>query len=260
MRIINNIISFKEKMSFRKEIIPSLESALNRIPKGDMMHYIMATVNIGQLEWQSGWQKDYKPYVDPPFRVGVPWDVDDTSENNIIQQPTHMDIITRKEAGRGNDGILYSNWTIKYGTIQVLAKLSDIQGAFSAIWLYGKDGLPEFDFEHCGQWNNQVTATGHWGYDYDYYGKKSTLHNERKNRKFYPTDEYHLYEIELSPYETIWRINGLDVRRTKEGANAGKQHLILSIGKVEYCGSEENGTLSEDAKMEVRWVRTFKMA
>ena len=71
--------------------------------------------------------------------------------------------------------------------------------------------MPEYDFpEHCGQWDNQVTLTGHYGYDYGgEFGKKSTLHNERRNRRFLPTDEYYLYEIFVSPYIVKFYINGV---------------------------------------------------
>lgn len=260
MRLINNFISWKEKMSFRKDIVPCLEDAINRVPEGEITYYDMFDVNVGNLEWQgSEWAKVYEPGIDPPFRVGVPWDADDTSKNNIEQHNQKMDIVARKEEGKGNNGVLWSNWGFKHGTIQVLAKFPNIEGAFSAIWMF--DGLPEMDFEHCGQWKNQVTSTSHQGFDYDGpYGKKSTLHNERKNRKFKPTDQYYLYEIYLSPYEMIWYINGLAVRKVCDGISNRDQHLILSVGKGEYCGSVEDGSLPEDARMSVKWVRTFKMA
>lgn len=249
MKIIRNFISWNEKENFKGFLIPSLREALKRKPKGDLIILDMSTVSIGNLPWKNEhWKKIFEPGKDPMFKPSLPWDNSYDPKN--IQQTSIGISISSDKLTRG---CIYSNWSIKYGVVQVLAKFPFVEGAWSAIWLFG--GLPEFDFEHCGCWDHQVTATQHWGYDYgEHYGKRQTQYNERRNECFSPTEQFYLYEIELTPYDTIWRINGLPVRHTKKGANSSDQHLIVSTGFGNYC----KGSLKEEAILQVKQIRIYK--
>lgn len=255
-----HVTGLSQKRQFKSHNLPSLSDALSRTPAGELTFYDMSAVTIGNLPWYGeDCVAKYRPGIDPPFRSGLPWFSDQSSPDNVIQDTNGIKLICRKEAGDKKEGVIYSNFTIKYGTVQVLARFPDVEGAWSAIWLFA--GLPEYDFEHCGQWDEMVTATAHWGFDYSgLYGKKSTLHNERQNKTFRPAKDYYLYEIYVSPYKIVWYINGMKTREMKRGISSHDQHLIISVGKGEYCGSDPKGELTKDAKLFVKWVKVFKMA
>ena len=176
----------------------------------------------------------------------------DFLKENIHLTDSCIEIWARKD---GTEGVLFSNFKIKYGIVKALVKLPDVEGAWSAFWLFR--GMPELDiFEHCGQWKNQVSVTHHWGYSYEKGMKKSTLNNERYNESFKPTEQYYVYEVEVTPYEVIYRINGEVTRVMTEGIPSHEQHIILNVSTGDYC---DDIPLKKDAVMKVKWIKVFEM-
>jgi len=253
--------SFREKLAFRNAVLPNYLQAIDRTPEGDHTRYNMKDVEIGNLEWKSGYNKIFDPATDPPFRDSKPWDTDHSSPENITQTDECL-LLTKPRDANSKDAYLYSNFTFKYGTVRALIKLPNIRGAWSAFWLFGNNEMPEHDIlEHCGHKEHEVSVTHHWGYDYSgIYGKKSTLHNERYNKNFNPTENYYLYEVEIGPYKTVYRINGVIVRTVKKGLGSADQHILLDVTRGEYCNSSNNQSMVGDAIMKVKFIEVFKMA
>ena len=220
--ILSGCDTYKE--SFAKAHIPATEDLAGVID--------MATVSIGTLPWiGKEWRRVYQE-GDPSFRIGYPWDQDYPHEN-VIQDMLGVRLAVTPDT-RG--AVLYSNFTVKYAKIQVLAKLPNVDGVWSGIWLY--NDLPELDIiEHCGQWKDMVTVTHHWGYEYEDGRKKMTHANERENKDFAPGDGYYWYEVDWTPYSVTYSINGVVTRVMTEGVPSQDMHIIFSIGYGDYCGS-----------------------
>lgn len=240
-----DIKSFREQLRFRrrKHFPTAEEYLLMNHPEGDYYGYYMADIEIGnKKDWIEGYQKDYVEGYDPPFRSGLPWDNDSFDPDNIIQvSGDYMMLIKKPEDLKG--ALIYSNFTIKYGTVRALVKLPVVEGLMSAFWLF--DGLPEMDiFEHYGK-RRAFNCTHHWGYDYgEKYGKKSTLHNERYNRRLDFQTQWYVFEIELSPYFVTYKINGVTVKRLTRHLSNREQHVILDITKdLDYDSYDETGKL-----------------
>jgi len=127
------------------------------------------------------------------------------------------------------------------GSTMALIRFSSSPGAWSGFWTIDdvKDGttfniLPEYDFEHCGSWIDRITATLHWGKNYE--DKKQTSYNRVKGgRKFRPTKYYYIYEFDWNPYRLKWKINGLTVRYERRGISTNARRAILSCGFGDYC-------------------------
>lgn len=98
----------------------------------------------------------------------------------------------------GKEIALYSNESVKHGIISADIKMPKSKGLWGAFWLFAENGMPEYDFEWCGQ-DEGVNVTAHWGYTYEKGKKKNTLYNHRKNKRFNP-HEYNNYSIEFTPY------------------------------------------------------------
>lgn len=224
-------------------------------PKGTLRTYMMADATIGNLPWKSGYIRKYSEYIDPMFRDSLPWEINQSNPDGISQAYAGV-MLTQAKEPNTNKAILYSNFTIKYGTIRALIKLPNIKGAWSAFWLFGDNGMPEHDIlEQCGQWNNRVNVTHHYGFNYD--NKKSTLHNGRINRKFNP-NVFNLYEVELTPYKTTYKINGFVTKVMKHGISSSQHHIIFSVTKGSYCDSGNMYEMTEDATMIVHKLEVFK--
>ncbi len=221
-------------------------------PEGKLTRYNMSEVTIGNLPWKKEWKRIFQDSIDPMFSYQFPWDKSECLRENVIQTDTGINLIARAD---GTKAVLFSNFTFKYGTVRALIKLPDVPGAMSAFWLF--EGMPELDvLEHCGQWNNQVAVTHHWGWSYEPGRKKATRHNLRFNELFTPDEQYYLYEVEITPYKVVYRINGNIVRVMEEGIPSQDLHIILNIGWGNYCDSPEG--INEDAVMSVKWLEVYE--
>ena len=255
--MVRNLI---EQIIFFLTKIPTWQETMQRIPEGTLIRYKMSDISISNLEWKEGWTKTYDT-LHPTFRDNRPFAQTLSSRENITQENELMQLTQPKKAGT-KDAYIQSNFTVKYGTTRSLIKLPSVCGGWSAFWLF--DGLPEMDiFEHCGGWKHKVSVTHHWGYDYNNVpnpkGKKMTRHNARYNRKFNPTEEFYLYEVELTPYKIIYKINGIKVRTLKRHLSSGENRVIFDVTKGDYCNSNLNTTLDRDATMEVDFLEVYKM-
>jgi len=255
-----DIRNFFYRTLFKLKQIPDIKNVKEPLdPNKNVLipeTYMMNNITIGNLPYKKNWEKTYQKGIDPDFRPSLPWYKDLSSIDNLIQDENGIQIIARKESGYGTHGILWSNFKFKYGFIRAKIKLPSVYGAFAAFWTFG--GTPESDiFEHCGNWNNKVSVTHHWGFDYgERYGKKSTTHNSRMNKKFKPTEKFYIYEIEINPYKLIWRINGIKVRVMKKGIPGNDNHIIINVGKG--CGVNKFDSLSNDAIMNVEWLKIYR--
>jgi len=148
-------------------------------------------------------------------------------DDNIRFRNGCANFMLNVEDGMQTAGILVSMFTIKCGLIQVRAKFPCTQaGQLDAIWSFGENGMPEHDI---AEWNgSEVSVTEHWGYDYKEGLKKRTRNGDRKAKWFKPEAEFYIYELELTPYQTIYRINGIETLKT--AASNNEQHIILNSG------------------------------
>lgn len=249
-----------EKLYFFFKKIPSYID-VKRVPDGKRYLIDSSNITIGNMPWKPGWNKDFEWGLDPHFRWNKPYSQDTSSLENIAVEDGRI-VMTLPKESNSKEAVLFSNFTIKYGTVRALVKLPKIKGAWSAFWLFGTNGMPEHDiFEHCGGWENKVSVTHHWGYDYNgVKGKKATRWNARENKNFTPREGYYLYEVELTPYKTTYSINGVKVRTMKQGLSSGENTVIFGVGKGDYCNSNVSQAIETDAKMSIQYIEVFKIS
>ena len=208
----------------------------------------------------SEWERKYQKGVDPEFRIDYPWQQASGMTSTIDNIVQHNDGITLKMPSHQleHNAVLFSNFKFKYGTIRALIKVPNVPKAWSAFWIFR--GMPEMDiFEHCGGRTNEVNVTHHWGCDYGSGGKKSTLHNERYNKDFKPRDEYYLYEVTVTPYEVVYKINGVVTKTMTTGIPSHDGHIIFNVtAEGSYCGTVPTSGLTDDATMEIKWLEVYE--
>lgn len=214
-------------------------------PVAESERYTFQEETIGLPPWQAKWERKHQP-EDPDWRWNMPWEQDTFSKGNIEHTKDGLRIWARN----GKQGCLFSNFSFKYGIVTAKIRLPNEEGAWSAFWLFGEDGLPEYDIiEHCGG-EDYVNVTQHWGYAYEPFLKKQTTKNKR--RGIVPT-EWNIYQVEVTPYKIIYRINGRTVRSMKKGLSSDEKHIIFTSLWGEYCGGK-----NPDAYMEVQWLTLEK--
>ncbi len=226
--------------------LTGLYSCTSQKPTTVTERYTFQKETVGIPPWQSKWERKHQP-EDPDWRWNMPWNHEGYSKDNI----EHTDKGVKIWARNGKEGCLHSNFHFKYGIVTAKIRLPKEEGAWSSFWIIGESGLPEYDVvEHCGG-EQYVNVTQHWGYNYDSSSyKKSTLHNKRRGVN--PND-WNLYQVEITPYKTIYRINGKVVRKMKRGTSSGERLVLLTCGWGTYCGGK-----TPDAYMEVEWLTVEK--
>jgi|SaaInlStandDraft_7_1057024.scaffolds.fasta_scaffold21749_2 beta-glucanase (GH16 family) len=248
--------NFFERLRFYLSRIPDY-TTLNYIDK-DSVVIDAKNITFGNMPWKKGWTKSFNSSDgDPFFRPSRPWNTSLSKPQNCYTEDGLIRLTFPKNQIK--DAYMQSNFTIKIGTVKAVVKVPDVKYAWSAFWLFGEDGMPECDImEYCGSWKDKVSVTHHWGYDYNNIrGKKMTHNNARTNRKFKPTENFYLYEVELTPYEVIYRINGIVVRKMKQGVPSGGNNIIFDVTQGNYC---DNGIPTQDATMEIKQIIINKIS
>lgn len=224
-------------------------------------------LNVGYLYWSKefdslGYKSFYRPFH-KPWRYNYPYgdlnnsySFHDHSMLSIQKKndDNYLDINVSKIKNSYYHGVLYSNFAYKYPVFRVIAKLPEGKGMWSAIWTIGSLGMPEIDIEHCSSWMNSVTSTIHWGYDYKR-GYKKQKGNKIKAKSFNPTVNYYCYEIEVTPYSVIWKINGIMIQKYKNPVPDDLLHLIIGTGMGTYC---DTTGFSKYSTMKVSEVQVLK--
>lgn len=202
---------------------------------------------MGIPPWQNDkWKRIHQP-EDPDWQWNTPWDQESHIKENIEFTDDGVKIWARNE----KRGCLYSNFHFKYGKVTAEIRLPEEEGAWSAFWLFGESGLPENDvFEHCSG-EQYINVTHHWGFNYDSSAnKKQTTKNKRRNVN---PNEWNIYQVEITPYSTVYKINDKVVRKTKKGISSDERHILLTCGWGDYCGEK-----TPYAFMEVKWLSVEK--
>lgn len=162
-----------------------------------------------------------------------------------------------------------NKYSFEHGRMAVRAKVNDSQGIWPAIWMLAQDetGHDEIDvLEYLGQEPWTAYMTNHFGvqkhtYDKDY-GTASTY--EAWSQKF------HVYEVEWSPEEITWFIDGKkwfstkkDCMRSCDSRHTLPMFPILEtqvgdgwVGDVDY----NKRWTKQDSDFLVDWVRVYQKA
>lgn len=220
----------------------------------------MSKADIGLPPYQSQeWERVHQMGVDFDWRWNQPWDQERYKKECIVKTNDGVQVWSLKDPStEDNWGCLYSNFSLKYGKVTAMIKLPAEKGIWSAFWLFGENGMPEYDvFEHCGG-KKYVNVTHHWGYKYEKNFKHSSLHNKRGRfpsrlwwNKFNPM-EWNKYSVEFTPYEVKYFINDICVRTMKKGISSSQMHIMLTAGRGDYCPCDE--AEAEDGYMLVKWI------
>ncbi|MBU0846992.1 family 16 glycosylhydrolase [Patescibacteria group bacterium] len=222
-------LSGKKALSYKPE-----DSLKNKYPKLKLL----TLDTFGMIE--TNWRYNFA-YGDShlPYRH---------RDDNIIARDYGAEFMLKTVGDVQTAGIIISKFTIKNGLIQVRAMFPcTAANQLDAIWTMGVNGMPEND---VAEWTGDyVTVNRHWGYDYRAGLKKQMSHIKREAEWFKPYREFYIYGLELTPYETIFSINGVTTLRTEPTNN--DQYIILNSG-IQDSRTHVNGV-----GMIADWIRVY---
>ncbi|MEW6920582.1 glycoside hydrolase family 16 protein [Trueperella pyogenes] len=162
-----------------------------------------------------------------------------------------------------------NKYSFEHGRMAVRAKVNDSQGIWPAIWMLAQDetGHDEIDvLEYLGQEPWTAYMTNHFGVQKHTYGKDYGTASiyEAWSQKF------HVYEVEWSPEEITWFIDGKKWFSTKKDCtpSCDSRHTLPMfpiletqvgdgwVGDVDY----NKRWTKQDSDFLVDWVRVYQKA
>lgn len=164
----------------------------------------------------------------------------------------------------GTEGVL----GFTYGYAAARIKTQSARGQHSAFWMQAvggqtkggaKKGGAEIDImEYFGDDHPEGGLTS-FTYYLDKAGKKKTVGGWVPDLDQYGdgwADQYHVFSVEWTPDEYVFRIDGQVTHRIEEETSGKPEFLILSLLSSDYELPRFNGELPEH--MEVDWARVWE--
>lgn len=162
------------------------------------------------------------------------------------------------------------SYTFTYGFAAARIRTQSARGQHAAFWMQAaggqleggpKKGGAEIDvMEYFGDDHPEGGLTS-FTYYLDGDGKKQTVGGWLPNVDDLGddwADEYHVFSVEWTPEEYVFRIDGQVTQRLEGETSGRKEFLILSLLSSDYELPRFNGELPEE--MEVDWARVWETA
>ncbi len=179
-------------------------------------------------------------------------------ENSILKIETKEEKITGK-AWNPMIGFVpkefdYTSGTIntgksfrqKYGKFRAKIKMSSNKKITQAFWMVGSQIIPHIDVVKFT--NNSCNFGNFWKTDNNIEHHSDKVSGSKLHNKFF------IYELEWNANELIWRINNLEIKRTKNGVPDEELYLQFSSGIFGKLNGEQF-----PASMEIDWVKCYSL-
>ena len=157
--------------------------------------------------------------------------------------------------------------TLKYGKVEVRARLEAAQGAWPAIWLLPETGKwpdsGEIDILERLNHDDFVYQTVHTNYTYVQQQTDNPPHSAKAPIK---TDDYNIYTVEILPEQLIFSVNGEQtfvyprIRTDRPGQYPfGSPYYLLVDMQIEGDWVGKADPAQYPIEMNVDWVRFYDL-
>ncbi len=152
----------------------------------------------------------------------------------------------------------YNKFKMKYGYVEIRAKLPKGKGLWSAFWLLHQndyDRRPEIDVvEYIGDKHNVAFNTYH-------YYENGTLKSSPTMEAWGPdySQGYHTYAVKWEPGSIIWYVDGEERNRFQDG-NVSWEDMYLLVNLAiggEWAG-DPDGSTGFPARMSIDYIRAYQ--
>jgi beta-glucanase (GH16 family) len=151
----------------------------------------------------------------------------------------------------------YGTFHLKYGYVEIRAKMPKGQGLWPAFWLLPVDQSwpPEIDvFEVLGHEPNTVYMTNHWGSEAEHLSAQSIYNGPDFSQDF------HTFGIRWEPNEIIWYIDGLERFRSNQGVPAEPMYLLANLAVGGEWPGNPDETTPFPSYLEIDYIRVYQRA
>ncbi len=177
---------------------------------------------------------------------------------NAIRTPDHLRGNAVNQPYLSGAMTTYNKFTMKYGYVEMRAKLPAGRGLWSAFWLlHHHDHLnrPEIDVvEYIGHQRSQVYQTYHW---VDGWAARRTPSFETHGPDY--SQDFHTYAVRWEPGTIIWYVDGVEQNRFDDGNVSNEEmYLLVNLAVGGWWPGDPDGSTQFPATMAVDYIRAYQ--
>jgi len=152
----------------------------------------------------------------------------------------------------------YNKFKMKYGYVEMRAKLPKGKGLWSAFWLlhqHDNDRRPEIDVvEYIGDQSSLVYQTYHW---MDGWAHKRTPSYEAWGPDY--SQDFHTYAVKWEPGKITWYIDGEKKNEVVDGNVSWEEmYLLVNLAVGGWWPGDPDWTTQFPAAMVVDYIRAYQ--
>lgn len=188
---------------------------------------------------------------------------------SVIDDPARDDLCTFTAGGQEQSTFYRLNghvgtqgrFAYKYGVAAARVRFQEARGQHGAFWMQpaGTGYGAEIDVIEWFGTGSVGLVTGVW--DYTSGTQTRVAGGVVPDQASYGTDwagTYHVFSVEWTPTEYVFRIDGREVLRTTAGVAQTEEYLILSLLVANYEANKLPSPDSLPQSMNVDWVRVWQ--
>lgn len=192
----------------------------------------------------------------------------ETKSGKLILHGVENKGIAAEDTARFLTGGIFTKgkFSIKYGKVEVRAKLEAAQGVWPAIWMLPEKGkwpdAGEIDIMERLNHDDFVYQTVHTYYTHTLNEKKNPVHTAKA---LINTEKYNVYAVEILPDKIVFSVNGQithtypKIETNKQGQFPfGTPYYILIDMQIEGKWVGKAKTEELPAKMKIDWVKVYE--
>jgi len=152
----------------------------------------------------------------------------------------------------------YNKFKMRYGYVEMRAKLPKGKGLWSAFWLLHQndnDRRPEIDVvEYIGNKPDRVYNTYHY---YDNWNLKSTPSYEAPGPDY--SQDFHTYAVKWEPGKITWYVDGKE-RNSHQNGNVSWEdmYLLVNLAVGGWWPGDPNGDTKFPARYKIDYIRAYQ--
>lgn len=152
----------------------------------------------------------------------------------------------------------YNKFKMKYGYVEMRAKMPRGRGLWSAFWLlhqHDNDRRPEIDVvEHIGHQPDLIYNTYHW--------QEGWNHRRTPSFEVWGPDysqDFHTFGVRWEPGLIVWYVDGVEKHRLQDGNVSWEEmYLLANLAVGGWWPGSPDGTTSFPARLTIDYIRAYQ--
>jgi len=176
-----------------------------------------------------------------------------------IKTPEHLRASANWQKYLSGALTTFNKFEMKYGYVEMRAKLPKGKGLWPAFWLLHKENngkRPEIDvMEYIGDQPNKVYHTYHW---LENWNPRRSPNGMSASGPDY-SQGFHTYAVKWDPGKITWYVDGKEYSSFSNGnVSSENMYLLVNLAVGGSWPGDPNGNTQFPARMKIDYIRAYK--